>query len=555
MTLNMQNKQSGFTLVELAVVIVIAAILLAGAAAMTKPMLESSRLETTKIKEDKIAKVLGSFAQTYGRLPCPADANPGVEPFGSSRGSGPDGQNFATTTCGIDPKLFNGILPFKTLGLSEEQAKDSYGNFFTYAVNPAMTQFNPASPTFNNTIVQNACVGRGWGDGVTPKNIIKANVCCPQPSPIGALKVTDSTASTAPLFNPGPQRSNGYVGQTAPRNILLIPDPTTVFKPGSWSEFRACPKSFDSRSSNCYWDNGPFPYDGNSYSPDYVMTGRWHSGDERGQTQHEYAKLKAVYEDTGEDVPNQAGKIKITDITYSNSFTGYIFFENEQTGSSGQYKLNGAHTIPANATNNLYPNPANYIIIGREHQEDEQGRTRYILAHVTYDGKQAITKNQSLLGRLDESGTNNLNLSPSLPSGWISSIASKTVLTQRVHISIAHNNPNSTGDENTPTDYYSAQLEASVDVPVPPSPMDRTIAFVLVSHGKDGDGAWMKNAGRKPPTVTPNAQESVNYNGDLNFVDNVYSTAGNDHYFDDVVLWKTNDQLISQFGNDNCMRP
>lgn len=88
-----------------------------------------------------------------------------------------------------------------------------------------------------------------------------------------------------------------------------------------------------------------------------VMTGRYHKGDENGQTQYEYATLKAV------DVDGNlvSGAITVEDIRWDS----YI------KESSG----------------NGYSAPANRVIVGRQHKGDENGQTRYATAVIKIDGK------------------------------------------------------------------------------------------------------------------------------------------------------------------------
>jgi prepilin-type N-terminal cleavage/methylation domain-containing protein len=85
---------------------------------------------------------------------------------------------------------------------------------------------------------------------------------------------------------------------------------------------------------------------------------------------------------------------------------------------------------------------------------------------------------------------------------------------------------------------------------------NKFIAFILVSHGANGDGAYIANtSSTRPNTALATAQEAENRNGDSNFVDRAISKADTDDYFDDIVVWRTNEQLISAFGNDSCAGP
>lgn len=307
------KQEDGFTLIELAIVILISGLIIGSAASMIKPYLESAQINSSREKMNKISDSLALFAQTNGRLPCPARSNPppGNEPFGAPVGSGTTGTNILAA-CGGEtiPGDYIGIVPFRALGLSEDNVRDGYGNFLTYAVSPVLAGLTTG--TVNE--VHEACrVQNRWVDMTgTPANInpVKARVCCTR-----------------------------FVTNT---DITVL----------------------DGRGS-----------------PTQVFTG----------------------------------------------------------------------THSANAA--------------------------------------------------------------------------------------FYNNPN------------------TAFVGTAPNTENRFIAFTLISHGKNGDGAFIRNGGTNGITAVVGAQEGENNNNDLIFVDRPISRTGNANYFDDLVVWRTNDQLINAFGNDSCGRP
>lgn len=137
-----------------------------------------------------------------------------------------------------------------------------------------------------------------------------------------------------------------------------------------------------------------------------VMTGRYHKGDENGQTQYEYATLKAV------DVNGNlvSGAITVEDIRWDS----YI------KESSG----------------NGYSAPANRVIVGRQHKGDENGQTRYATAVIKIDGKTTTL----------EEGLNSYSIKES--SGIWSKADEYRVMTGRHH----------SGDENGQTYYTYAKV-------------------------------------------------------------------------------------------------
>lgn len=121
----MKRKYSnGFSLVEMAVVLVIIGLLLGGLLMPLATQMEQQKiLETRKTIEAAKEALLG-FAAANGRLPCPADENSnGVEIFLSAA------DNASTGRCAAYPN--GSFLPAVTLGLngldSEGYATDAWG--------------------------------------------------------------------------------------------------------------------------------------------------------------------------------------------------------------------------------------------------------------------------------------------------------------------------------------------------------------------------------------------------------------------------------------------
>lgn len=134
-----KRHEAGFSLVEMAIVLIILAFVL-GALLMPlqaqRQQLAQSQTENTL---EIAKKALLGFAQSKGRLPCPATANGLEDPIGG------------TTAC--TKQL--GYLPAATLGIQPTDANgfavDAWNNPLMYAVaqNSAVTTpANPATPDF-----------------------------------------------------------------------------------------------------------------------------------------------------------------------------------------------------------------------------------------------------------------------------------------------------------------------------------------------------------------------------------------------------------------------
>lgn len=119
-----RNVADGFTLVELAVVIAIVALLLG---ALLTPLATQHQLRKNKEAERELREIkeaLIGFAVTNGRLPCPdTDASPdGIE------NPPPPGVPPCTAE--------EGLLPWQTLGVA---ATDPWGRIYRYRVSPEFT--------------------------------------------------------------------------------------------------------------------------------------------------------------------------------------------------------------------------------------------------------------------------------------------------------------------------------------------------------------------------------------------------------------------------------
>jgi hypothetical protein len=157
-------------------------LLLGGAMALMKPYMNMAQANSTREKLNKISDALAMFAQTYGQLPCPASSNPGgTEPFGSPIGSGVNG-TYLTDQCDAEviPGDYIGIVPFRALGLTEDNVRDGYGNLITYAATPVMAGLRSGTGTYQH--VHETCRGSRWIDTTGPTNLnpIKALLCCPR---------------------------------------------------------------------------------------------------------------------------------------------------------------------------------------------------------------------------------------------------------------------------------------------------------------------------------------------------------------------------------------
>lgn len=153
--------QPGFTLAELAIVLVIVALLLGGLLMPLTMQTDLRRIADTRKTMDEIKDALIGFAIANGRLPCPAD--PAI-----ANGSGNAGVERAGGCANATTQV--GVIPWVTLNVPET---DQWGRRFKYRVTfqfadavgttPTLGSESPACiPTITPT--QSSFALCAWGD-------------------------------------------------------------------------------------------------------------------------------------------------------------------------------------------------------------------------------------------------------------------------------------------------------------------------------------------------------------------------------------------------------
>jgi prepilin-type N-terminal cleavage/methylation domain-containing protein len=132
----------GFTLVEMAMVLAIVSLLMAGLLPTISSQIEQQRINESRKQLEDIRQTLIGFAVINGRLPCPAEAsldsgnaNAGKEAISAGNACACQSSGSTTAVYGSATQCsqtsVSGVLPWATLGLSET---DSWNRRFTYRV-------------------------------------------------------------------------------------------------------------------------------------------------------------------------------------------------------------------------------------------------------------------------------------------------------------------------------------------------------------------------------------------------------------------------------------
>ncbi len=151
------SLEAGFTLVEIAMVLVIVGLIMAPAIHMYHQYRVDKDWDTTEENIDIVDVEIGGFRSVFGRYPCPGSltAVPGDATYGHEladcRTTAPAPGNCVNGICTYTnlvsgENVIVGAVPFKTLNLQETESYNSSLSRFTYAVTADLT----SNTTFTN---------------------------------------------------------------------------------------------------------------------------------------------------------------------------------------------------------------------------------------------------------------------------------------------------------------------------------------------------------------------------------------------------------------------
>ena len=213
----MRALMRGFTLTELAVVMVIVGLLAASSLYTLSAQLESRQRGDTQRRLDEAKELLVGFALVHARLPCPGTTS------GDEAGGG-------ATPC---TSAYGGFLPARAIGYQPTDAAgfalDAWGHRIRYAV--SATPWGSAPARFTR---QHAA-GAAWSLGQTPGDLVvcSASPAAPSASACDAgASVTNQNTVVALVFSTGKNTATGGYGKHEARNldanalfVSRVPDP------------------------------------------------------------------------------------------------------------------------------------------------------------------------------------------------------------------------------------------------------------------------------------------------------------------------------------------
>lgn len=139
----MKARSRGFTLTEIAIVLLIAGLLLASVLSTVSTQLDARNIRETQARLDQVKDALIGYAQANGRLPCPADGTIATGVAGA-------GLEQLKSVSPYDCTNANGfgVLPWATLGVAET---DVWGRRFGYKVSSVFSDAVSTTATYGCT--------------------------------------------------------------------------------------------------------------------------------------------------------------------------------------------------------------------------------------------------------------------------------------------------------------------------------------------------------------------------------------------------------------------
>ena len=183
-----RKRLAGFSLVEMAIVILIAGIMMGAGLSLFAVKQDAAKRDVTQKHQEAIKQALISYLGQYKRLPCPAIVNSTATP----PYTGLEDRN--STPC----TKYSGIVPYQTLGLDRSVALDGWENFIAYVVSPnPIAPLPTATPPYTTAWLYSYSVS---SSSTTPNTNTNTFSLAFWPSTsTGGIKVTDGTN---PIANP-----------------------------------------------------------------------------------------------------------------------------------------------------------------------------------------------------------------------------------------------------------------------------------------------------------------------------------------------------------------
>jgi len=209
----------GFTLIEMAIVMVVIGLVVSGGLAAVAPIVRQGKVVETNQKLDRIQSALKLYAIQNGCLPCPANGALPSTTAGNRHGEAQDSANaYYNTGCrgtgvtGCRAAAGSSVVPWVNLGLAEEEVTDAWGNRISYALSTTAANVHQENTPADGLPCPTLGTETTYSDG-----ICRATTQYPE----GEFFVNDADGTNLTeealyvLISHGPDRLGGYAGITA----------------------------------------------------------------------------------------------------------------------------------------------------------------------------------------------------------------------------------------------------------------------------------------------------------------------------------------------------
>jgi type II secretory pathway pseudopilin PulG len=193
-------------LVELTVVLVIVSMLMTMALGAITSFLASAAYSDTKARQARVKDALIAYLGANKRLPCPDDPNTG--------GTTGNEDFSAANVCSVP----FGVVPYTTLGLSQDTAEDAWGNLMSYQVyftpQPATS---PCGTSFDWT--NRGCFGEGKKGGIWVYDGTLGGTMTPLAYDDSTVTPELNTRAVAVLLSHGPNGFGAWTRQATQNSM------------------------------------------------------------------------------------------------------------------------------------------------------------------------------------------------------------------------------------------------------------------------------------------------------------------------------------------------